>query len=369
MNNKKIIWGVVAAVIIILVILLVKNKPETNKQVMRIGAILPLTGPVASAGESAKHGIEKAVSDLAKEGKIIEVVYEDGQYDSKASIAAYNKLKTSNGVNAVIVFGTPSTMPLIPLVNADHMPLMALTLAPAYSTPNDYTFRMIASGVDTAKIGSDVLIDKLGKKKIAVMYLTNDYGIGVLKSFKEFVGNRAVIVAEESAATGVTDYRTQLTKIKAANPDSIYLAMAYKEAGLFVKQAKEFGIKVPFVGDQPVDSPDFISTAGIAAEGVIVISPTTASADSFTQEFTQSYGLAPSYLSVKMYDSVKVFQSISSKCTTENYSGDCLQKALYAVKDFPGLSFAINYDSNGDINDQLVTRVVRDGKFVQEEIR
>jgi branched-chain amino acid transport system substrate-binding protein len=373
---KKISYAVIAIIVIVIIVVFARGDKKgtgadasvSQAKPIKIGAILPLTGPVASAGEAAKHGIEKAVSDLIKEGKKIEVVYEDGQYDSKASIAAYNKLKTNDGVNAIIVFGTPSTMPLVPLVNADHMPLMALTLAPVYSTPSDYTFRMIASGVATAKYGSDILIDKLGKKKIAVMYLTNDYGIGVLKSFKEFVGTRAKIVAEEGAATGVVDYRTQLTKIKASNPDGIYLAMAYKEAGLFVKQARELGITVPFVGDQPVDSPDFITTAGTASEGTIIISPTTASADSFTNEYTQTFGIAPSYLSVKMYDSVKVLGAVGEKCVDKNYSGECLKDNLYALKDFPGLSFAINYDANGDINDQLVTRVVKNGKLVQQEI-
>lgn len=344
------------------------SSPSSSVKPIKIGAILPLTGPIASAGEAAKHGIEKAVSDLAKEGKNIEVIYEDGQYDSKVSISAYNKFKIE-GINALVVFGTPSVMPLISLVNADHIPLMALTLTPTYSTPNDYTFRMIASGVVTAKSGSDILIDKLGKKKIAVMYLTNDYGVGVLKFFKEFVGTRATIVAEEGAATGVVDYRTQLTKIKAANPDGIYLAMAYKEAGLFVKQAKELGISVPFVGDQPIDSPDFIATAGNASEGTIVVSPTTASVDSFSSEYKTAYGILPSYLSIKMYDSIKVLASVGEKCKTENYTGECIKNALYALKDFPGLSFPINYDLNGDINDQLITRIVRNGKFVQEDVR
>lgn len=367
--KKGIILAVIVVIIVAIGISVNKDKgtPTTS---FKIGAILPLTGPVASAGESAKQGIEKAVSDLNRDGKTnIEVVYEDGQYDSKASIAAYNKLKNTDKVNAVVVFGTPSAMPLIPLVNADHMPLMSLTLAPAYTTPDDFAFRMIASAVDTAKFGSDILIDKLGKKRIAVMYLTNDYGIGALKSFKDFVGKRATIAAEEGAATGVTDYRTQISKIKSSNPDGIYLAMAYKEAGLFVKQAKELGLKVPFVGDQPTDSPDFITNAGVAAEGTIVISPTTKSANSFTDEFTKTYNIAPSYLSVKMYDSIKVLQSVSDQCKDSKYSGDCIKKALDDIKDFPGLSFLINYDSNGDINDQLVTRVVRNGKFVQEEVK
>jgi ABC-type branched-subunit amino acid transport system substrate-binding protein len=113
----------------------------------------------------------------------------------------------------------------------------------------------------------------------------------------------------------------------------------------------------------------FISTAGPASEGVIVISPTTASADSFTNEFAQAYGIPPSYLSVKMYDSIKVLESVGEQCASKDYAGECVKDGLYAVKNFPGLSFPINYDSNGDINDQLVTRVVKDGKFVQQDIK
>ncbi len=368
---KKAIWAAVIIVVIVILGIWMGNKGKVTEnnsaavqKPMKIGAILPLTGPVASAGEATKHGIEKALIDLAKDGKKpnVEVFFEDGQYDSKASISAYNKLK-NEGVDAFMVFGTPSVMPLVPLVNADHKPLMALLLAPVYSTPDDYTFRMVASGVTTAQYAADMLND-LGKKKIAVMYANNDYGIGGLKSFKEFVGTRATIVAEENAAPGVTDYRTQVTKIKKANPDAVFMLMTYKEAGLFIKQAKEIGLNVTFLGDQPVDSPDFIATAGAAAEGAIVISPTAASNDTFSQEYTAAYTLPPSYLSVKTYDSVKVFNAIAEKCAAKNYTGECIKDELYAIKDFPGLSFPINYDKNGDINDQLIVRTVKDGKFI-----
>lgn len=339
----------------------VANKSDHFK----IGAILPLTGPVASAGQSAKNGIEKAVADLAQNEKVnVEVVYEDSQYDAKASIAAYNKLKETDGVNAIVAFGTPSAMALSSQVNKDQIPLMALTLAMAYTSPDDYTFRMIASAEDTAKFAADFFTDKLNKKRIAVMYLNNDYGIGALKSFKRLIGSRATVVAEEGAATGVVDYRAQIAKIKSANPDGIYLAMAYKEAGIFIKQAKELNINVPFVGDQPVDSPDFIATGGAATEGTVVISPTTASNDKFQQEFKDKYGALPSYLAVKMYDSIKVLSHVASKCESKGYSGACLKDELYAIKNFPGLSFPINYDKNGDIGDQLIMRVVKDGKFV-----
>ena len=360
---KKISIAVAVIIIVVLIGVLSNKAPANNTggNTFKIGAILPLTGPIASAGLSARQGIEKAVADLAV--KNIEVVFEDSQYDPKTSLAAYNKLKTDS-VDVIVTFGTPSAMALTPLVNADKIPLMALTLAPAYESADDYTFRMIASANDTAEFAADFLTDKLGKKRIAVMYLTNDYGIGALSSFKKALGSRASIVAEDGSGTGVTDYRTQITKIKAAKPDAIYLAMAYKEAGVFVKQAKEFGINVPMLGDQPVDSPEFISTGGTATEGTMVISPTIASNDKFKEEFNTKYNILPSYLSIKMYDSIKVLHDVATKCEKEIYSGECIKNGLYATKDFPGLSFPIRYDNNGDINDQLVMRVVKNGVFV-----
>lgn len=376
---KKLIWLAVLVVVVVVILGSLSPDADTTSEKsdiatvkpLKIGAILPLTGPIASAGEYAKQGIELAMKDLAKDGRTprVEVFFEDSQYDSKASLAAYNKLKTTQNPQAYIAFGSPAVMPLAPLVNTDRVPLMGLLTATNYSTPGDYTFRNIATGEDSAKVAADMIIDKLSKKRIAIMYLNNEYGVSVVKYFKQFVGDRATLVAEETATAGATDYRVQLTKIKNAGPDVVFLAMIYKDAGLFVKQAQDIGLKTLFVGDQPIDAPEFFATAGAAAEGTLVISPTAVTAGEFDQSYRQLYGMAPSYLSIRMYDAVRVFDRVAALCVDQAYAGECLKDKLFALEDFPGVAFPISFDAEGDISDKLTVKIAKEGKFVEYKLK
>ena len=367
---KKLIW----IVVILIVIWGVwfrgeKSAPITEGgRAIKIGAILPLTGPIASAGEFAKQGVELAVADLMAQGKKVEVIFEDNQYDSRVGLSAYNKLKTVDKVDAVVVFGSPVAMPLIPVVNADQIPMLALTASPAYSTPDDYAFRIVGTADTEAKATVETLVDKLGKKKIAVMYLNNDYGTGGLAAFKKYAVGKATVVAEESAPPGATDYRSQLAKIKAANPDGIFLATLYREAGTILKQAKEMGINLPFMCGQPCAAPELFTTAGLAAEGLIIVAPTNNATTEFANAYTQKYQQDfLSYITLRHYDAIKVLSSVGEACQSDNYSGPCLKKQLDDLTNFPGLSYQINFDQNGDINDQFTIQVAKDGKYVPYE--
>lgn len=360
---------VIGIIVIILVIWGIASwggdkAPVAEGAPIKIGAILPLTGPIASSGEYAKQGIEMAVQDLEAKGQKVEVDIEDYGFDSKNAVSVYNKFKTTSTQNALIVFGTPAAMPLSPLVNADHLPMLGLLAAVSYSTPNDYTYRTFGSADSEAKFASDVLVDQLGKKKIAVMYLNNDYGQSALAAFKKYIGTRATVVAEEGAAPGTTDYRAQLAKVKSAAPDAVFMATLYKEGGAIIKQAKEIGINGVFMCGQPCDNPEVITVAGTASEGLIVVAPTNVNTTGFNGRYKELYGQDPNYLTLRIYDSVNLLADAATKCVADNYSGECLKKQLDDVNGFPGLSYPITFDDNGDINDQFVVKVIKNGQYI-----
>lgn len=370
-NTTKIIIGIVVVLLIIWAIVAFSKKDSgmTTENPIKVGAILPLTGPIASAGEYLKNGIEMAIEDLKAEGKTVEVFFEDYAYDSKLAISAYNRLKSTEDIDVLIVFGTNGAMPLSPLVNADNMPMLGFLAAANYASPNDYTFRMFSDADSEAKFATEVLVNKLGKKNIGVMYLNNDYGKSGLESFKKYVAGKATIVAEEGAAPGVADYRAQLAKIKAANPDAIFLITLYKEAGTMLKQAKEMGITVPFMCGQPCHVTEVIDAAGgpVNAEGLIVTSPVDNAAEAFVTRYEEMHDAIPGYLTLRGYDGMKIISHIAERCAEDAYSGPCLKKQLEDIKDFPGLSYPIEFDTEGDINDRLLLRVVRNGAFVSYE--
>ncbi len=368
---KKIIWVIVIVVIIGLFVWSGRKKegttPTGTAEPLKIGAILPLTGPIANGGEFARHGAELALEDVNKDGEKVQVFFEDYQYDAKQAVGTYNKLRDTDGVNAIFAFGTPAGMPLSPVANQAKVPLLTILAGTSYSTPNDYTYRVVGSGKTDAKAAVDVLVDKLGKKKIAVVSLNNDYGSGTLEEFKKLIVGKAEVVAAESAAPGVTDYRTQLTKVKAANPDAIFLPTLYKEGGTIIKQAKEMGINATFMCGQPCENPEFLAAAGAAAEGAFVMTPTNQDTYGFGTRYQERYGIPPSYIALRSYDAIKMLAAAAEGCREGNYAGECLKMKLDSLRNFPGLSFPITFDENGDITDMFSIKVVRDGKFVPYE--
>ena len=361
--NSKIKWIVGVVIVVIIIILIARSKGTQNNQVLKIGAILPITGPVASSGEFSKNGVDMAVEDLAKEGTKIDIVYADYQYDSKLALSAYNKLRDVDRVNGLLTFGSPSAIPLSPLVNAAHIPLLSLVAGTDYSSPDDYTYRMMGSAKMDAQAAFDVLVNKFGKKKIAVIYLTNDYGVGALNELKRLVNSGASVVFEEGVPTTAADFRSQLAKAKLANPDALFLPMIYKAAGVLVKQAREMGINVPVLCGQPCENPDYVTAAGASAEGTFVMAPTSIDTSGFGARYLARFGKAPSYITLRSYDSVKIYAYIGAKCQTSNYSGECMKSELGKIHDFPGLSYPINFDKNGDIQDRYSVKIIKDGKF------
>lgn len=344
------------------------TKPApVSGEAIKIGAILPLTGPAASSGEFSKNSIELAVKDLEKDGQKVEVVYEDTQFDGKVGLTAYNKLKTVDNVDAIFVFTTPAAMAIAPVANTDKIPVLAITATPAFSTPNDYTFRMIGTAEAEAEIIASIFTKKLSKKRLAILYQNSDYGKGGLDGFKKYVTGDAKIVAEENALPGAVDYKTQLTKIKSTNPEAIFLVTLYKEAGIIAKQARELGITSVLACGQPCENPELITASGEAIEGMIVVAPVATDSYGFNERYKETYGIKPSYVGLRSYDAIKILASVGKECAAGGYEGECMKDGLTKIKNFPGLSYKINFDQNGDINDQFVTTVVKNGEYIPYE--
>jgi branched-chain amino acid transport system substrate-binding protein len=354
MNKNKLYW---IAAIVIIVFIVVFSGWNNNSGKDRVLAILPLSGSNSQHGEWAKRGLQ-----LASEGKNLEIIFEDSQLDAKKAISIINQYKNDKSIRAVFSLGSPVAMAIAPVVNESKIPTFSIVAAPPYSTPNDYTFRINGTtDVEMSTIKSTILKD--GKKRVAVIYLNNDYGKGIADAFtKNF--DKDNIVASEGFLPTDTDLRSQIIKIKNANPDVIFIASWGKEAGIFVKQARELGVNTKIYCGSACYSPELINMAGQYAEGVIIISPSVLLVNKdFGTSYLEKYKEAPNYVTTRNYDSMKILISSLDKCTT----GDknlCIKDYVAGIKDYPGLTYSINFDTNGDLQDQYQVSTVADGKFV-----
>ncbi len=373
--TKTFSWATVFCAALILTIILSpfgcsKFQPESKE--IKIGAILPLTGDGAKYGTSARKAIDLAFSEVNSnggiKGKKISVVYEDTKGVAKDGVSAIQKLITVHKVPAIIGDLLSSvTLAVAPVAEKNHVVLLSPTSsAPKITDAGDYIFRNCASDIFEGKVMADAAIQKFGIKKVAILYINNDYGVGITNIFKKtLIAHGGQIVAEETFNQGATDFRAQLTKITTLQFDGIYI-VGYKELGHLLKQAHELGIKAQFMSTVMFEDPDILSIAGNAADG-IVYSARAFDPDSeephvkeFVASFKQHYEEEPDIFAAYAYDAARILIQAMNK---GELSADAIKQSIYAIKDFLGVTGLTSFDDKGDVFQPAYLKTVNNGKF------
>lgn len=253
---KKKVMTVFSVVVAALMVLSFTACSKADANTIKIGGIYPLSGPVAVYGVEAKNGVAIAVEEInaagGVNGKMIELIAEDDEGNPEKSVNAYKKLTAKDNVKMIIGSLTSGcTQAITSLAQSQNV----IVVAPAATMESitdagDYIFRVCFIDPFQGTVGAKFAAENLGKKKAAVLYdVGNDYSVGLYENFKKgFVGAGGNLVAEESYNTGDKDFNAQLTKIKNANPDVIYLPDYYSTVALIAKQLRAQGINVPIIG-------------------------------------------------------------------------------------------------------------------------
>lgn len=376
---KKYLWiGIGIVIVVALSIMLIVTQTKKEAEEINIGAILPLTGDGGKYGDASKKGIELALDEInasgGVKGKRIKMIYEDTQGDPKFGVSAMQKLVTVDKV--IVVIGglfSSVTLAVSPIANQNKVVL----LSPASSSPKitnagDYIFRNCASDIFEGSIIGKHAFAELGFKKVAILYINNDYGVGIRDVFKrEFMSRGGTVTSEESFEQGATDFRTQLTKIKGSEPEAIYM-VGYKELGQLLKQAKELGITSQFLSTVMFEDPEIVKIAGGAAEGVIYSSRAydTESKEGvtydFVRRFKQKYNETPDIFAGLSYDAMKILALAMER---GGFNSDGIKGALYGIKHYPALVGDTSFDENGDVIQPAVIKTVKGGKFVKFSVK
>ena len=339
-----------------------------------IGAILPLTGDGAKYGEEAKDGIDLAVEEINSnggiDGKKVRIIYEDDMGTSPGAVNAFTKLVAVDKVPIVIgPMYSSTTLAVAPRANERKV----ILFTPSGSSPDitdagDYVFRNFPSDVYEGAEIARFAYDRLGLRRMAILTVNLDYGIGLSEVFKErFRELGGQIVAEEKYEQGATDFRTQLAKIQVTNPDGLYLPGYYTEIALILMQAVELAFDVQFVSCVGFDNPKSVELAGEAAEGVIFARPaydpesSDPAVSRFVRSFTSMHGLVPGTYAAHAYDATKI---IAKAIRKGGYQSDGIKEALYGIRDFPCVTGKTSIDENGDVVKPIQIMKVRNGEFI-----
>lgn len=243
-----------------------------------LGMWSPLTGPVALLGTSERDALQIWLGEVNAAGgihgrKVRLVVYDDGGSPQEA-LAAARRLINQDKVFALVAGSVSgATLPVIPLVNGAKIPFVAsISSNRRLLDPfNRFIFRVYPNEIAQANGLVDYVMPKHGLKRPAIIYTSNDYGVGgheaVTLRMRE--KHNLQLVAAERYNTGDQDFSAQLLRIKQANADGVFVWAFAAEAGIIVRQARELGISVPLFGGGATATPLFPRGAGPAGIGFI----------------------------------------------------------------------------------------------------
>jgi len=379
-KTGKIIVGVVVIIVVIALIVwgILETKQPTGPatgEPIKIGWIGSLTGDVANLGENARAATEIAVAEVNAAGGIngrpLELIYEDGKCSGKESINAANKLINIDNVN-VIIGGLCSGETAGFVKTAMEQKRIVFSYCssnPALSNSGAYFFRDYPSDNFQGGYAANYIYNDLGKRKMAVIFVQNDWGVGIkdvfVKKFKDLGGQ---ILAEEPVNQGDKDLKTQLTKIKELKPELIYFLGLTEETIAGLRQARELDINIPFFGGDPWDETRIWESLDKMADGAMYTIPYAPLNDHFKKAMQEKLGKEDILMcSPGAYDAVKILSMIIARVGVDP---DKIKNELHNMKPYTqGVSGqSISFDQNGDMKEaSYMVKIIKDGKAVEHK--
>ena len=346
---------------------------------IKIGAVTCLTGELSTFGVSSKQGADLAVGEINSAGGVlgqpIDLIVEDNGSKAGETATIFRKFVSQDKVAAILGDLTSSaTMEGAPIAQEAKIPMLTPSATNvAITKVGNYIFRSCFVDPFTGRIMAKFALDQLkAKQAIVITDVKQDYSVGLTEAIRQyFVANGARILTELSYSSGDTNFRTQLTEVKMAHPDVIFLPGYYTEAALILRQAKQLGIDCPFVGGEGWDSPVLIQIAGKSADGNYYTDHFSANDPSprvqnFVQEYRAKYGSIPDALAALWYDGARLMaQALQRAGSTDP---EKIRDALAGTRDFEGVTGRISIDENRNAAKPGVILKIENGalKMVQE---
>jgi len=338
---------------------------------IQIGEVNPISGAIGEYGVSCHNGIKLAIDQANAAGgvlgKQIALLTEDNQSKAGQTSTIVRKFVTQDKVVAIVGDLTSSaTLEGGPIAQAAKIPMVTpLATNPKVTEIGDYIFRVCFIDEFQGRIMARFALENLKLKKAAILTdIKQDYSVGLSGFFKEtFVSGAGIMVREQSYSSGDTDFRAQLTSIKAAGPEIVFVPGYYPEVGIILKQARQLGISVPFLGCEAWDSPTLLQVAGKAADGCYFSNQFSADDPSrlvqdFDKVYQQRFGVRADNFAALGFDAARVVLGAIKRAGSTDSTA--VRDALAQTKDFPGVSGDITIDAKRNASKPVVILAIKD---------
>lgn len=345
---------------------------DDSKQPIKVGVYLSLTGPTATFGQTTEAGIKLAVKQKnaagGVKGRPLELKVYDNQGKTQETGTVVTRLVTADKVVAVIgEVASTQSLAAAPICQQYGIPMISPSSTnPQVTEIGDMIFRVCIIDPEQGYAGAKFAVDHLKAKTAALLIDQKQaYSTGLGENFKEsFIKMGGKIVSEQAYASGAADFSAQLTSIKGANPDVIYVPGYYTEAGSVAKQARRLGISAPLLGGDGWESSKLAEIGGAEIDGSFYTNhydpaDTSPNSRKFVADYKKEYGQPPAALTALGYDSILVLADALERAPTT--SGKELAKALSQTKNVPGATGSITIDAKRNAKKPLVIIEMKKG--------
>ena len=345
----------------------------TAQETYKVGAAFALSGSIAVYGEGFKKVVDLAVDEINAvggiKGKKIEIVYEDNKSTPKDCVTAVRKLISVDKVPVLFgPAGSSNFMAAAPVAQENKVVMLsAQGAAPALTKAGEYIFRVFPSDILQGKGVSELCV-RLDYKEVPVIYVNNDWGLGLKNSFVENFRKAGGRVTDEIPYDeNKSDYRAELIRATKENPKGTVNLTYIKEGAIMFKQAYEMGIKTQWICGSAARAPKLVELAGKAVEGIIgtypFVSHETKEYKSFLAAYKKKYGddKIPIFGDYN-YDMVYITAKAIEK---GGYTPDGIRKALFEVaRGYRGVTGDKTFDQDRGVGAEYGEWTIKDGKIV-----
>lgn len=339
-----------------------EKKEAASGDTIKIGACFELTGNVANYGKSTLTGLKMAVDEINAKGgvngKKLSLVESDNKSEPSESGNAITKLVTQDKVAAVV---GPATSGCVaagsPITASSKIPYIApCATAENITVDNgkvkEFMFRACFIDPFQGQVMAEFADKTLKAKNVAILFdSSSDYSKGLSAAFRKTLeGKGGKIVAEEGYLSKDIDFKASLTKLKASNPDAIYIPGYYEEVSKIIKQARELGITVPLMGGDGWESPKLAEIAGKdALKNCYYVSAFSAddkdpSVQAFIKSYKEKYQKDPDIFAMQGYNAGLILADAIKRAGSTD--GTKVAKAIAETKDLAVASGKVTFDAN-----------------------
>ena len=341
-----------------------------GQEVVRIGHVAAMTGPVAHFGKDSENGVRMAIEALNARGATIAgrkvkwvLAPEDDAGEPKQATAAAQKLADAK-VNGVIGHETSgTTIPASKIYYDAGIPqITASSTNPAYTKQGfNTTFRVVANDIQLGQALGRYAVKSMGAKRVAVIDDRTAYGQGLVSEFVNGLRQQKVnVVAKEFTNDKATDFSAILTRIRASNPDLVFFGGMNAVAGPMLRQMKQLGLNVKMMGGDGICSDEMHKlSGGTMADGQVVCAEAggveesgKAGMDDFRAAYRKRFGIDVQIIAPYSYDATMLLAEAMNKAGS---SAPAKYLPELAKIHYKGVTGNIAFDPHGDIRDGTIT--------------